>query len=291
MTTLQYYINGIRIHICNDNLDWNHTIYNIRINSKIKSIKIQILETFFQFLKKRSEFIIEIKDLIKCFKFYFDNWDIGSDDTLKEIIKRKFEFNKNSNVIANVNLEMKIYRIHIMPINYYIYVPADETIYYAVKKLKSKGVKLTKLFDKNDNEIIQSTMVSSFNNLEIELNTNILLKLVDEKLLSDDILGSIYLLQDSKFVAMKKPIYKIGKTERNINSRMKSYAKGGYLFLVIGVPIQYTSKIETELKNKFKNKYIQKKEEAGEEYFEGNVDEMMDDIYNYVKNKEYVNVI
>jgi len=287
--TLQYFINGNRTYICDDNLNWNNYINNIGINNKIKSIKTQILEKFFQFLKKQSEFIIEIKDLIKCFKFNFDGFDVDNINTIKEIVKQKF--NKNSKIDVTINLEMKIYRIHIVPNNYYIYVPSDETIYYAIKKLRLKGVKNIKLFDKDNNEIIQSKKLSSFDDLKIELNTTILSKPIDEKLLLDDILGSIYLLQDSKFVATKQPIYKIGKTERNINSRMKSYAKGGYLFLVIGVPKQYTSKIETELKNKFKNKYVQKKEEVGEEYYEGNIDEMMNDIFNYIKNKEYLNVI
>jgi len=166
----QYSLNKLGSYICNYNLNCNCYIDGLQLNSKVKDIKIQIFEKIFQFLQNQPNFIFEIKDLIKCCKFYFNNRIISNEDTIKDVVYSYMSYSSSTNVIVIVDPEIKIHRVHIPQINnYYIYVPGNKTVNYIIEKLKQRNYIEITLFDKDNNKIDPSKMIRSFNNLEIEL--------------------------------------------------------------------------------------------------------------------------
>lgn len=105
----------------------------------------------------------------------------------------------------------------------------------------------------------------------------------------------IYLHQEREFLYAKKPIYKIGKTKQLPNKRMNAYPKGSLLLLT--VIVTNCDIAEKELLSVFREKYNNLKE-IGAEYFEGNVYDMINTIFEYqhktfdydkVVNKEKIN--
>jgi len=89
----------------------------------------------------------------------------------------------------------------------------------------------------------------------------------------------IYLLQEREFVTTKKKIYKLGKTKQDNLRRFKQYPKGSKLLLQQICPD--CDILETQLIIDFKNKYIHKKD-IGNEYFEGDYNEMIKDIQDKI---------
>jgi hypothetical protein len=85
----------------------------------------------------------------------------------------------------------------------------------------------------------------------------------------------IYLLQEREFVKSNKPIYKLGKSKQENVSRIRQYPKGSVLYYQT-ICIDCDSK-ETELIRLFNEKYT-KHPEIGNEYFEGDYNEMLNDI-------------
>jgi hypothetical protein len=90
----------------------------------------------------------------------------------------------------------------------------------------------------------------------------------------------IYLLREREFIKTNESIYKIGKSRQENLERAKSYPTGSEL--VLQITCLDCDMIERELKIQFKNKYIHKKE-LGNEYFEGNHKDMIQDIYDKIK--------
>ena len=85
---------------------------------------------------------------------------------------------------------------------------------------------------------------------------------------------------------MNEPILKIGMTKQINHERFKQYPKGSILlFQMICSDCNYNEKQIIEL---FKNKYIHRKD-IGNEYFEGDYTQMMDDIYLIVTYNEKQN--
>jgi hypothetical protein len=94
----------------------------------------------------------------------------------------------------------------------------------------------------------------------------------------------IYLLQTREFINKDEKIYKIGRTCKDNLTRFNQYPKGSkLLFQVI---CEESKEREKELLIKFREKYIEKKE-IGNEYFEGNYNEMIKDIFECIE-KEYI---
>jgi hypothetical protein len=93
----------------------------------------------------------------------------------------------------------------------------------------------------------------------------------------------IYLIQLREFIG--KNVYKIGRTKQEGNKRINQYPNGSILQLQI--KCNNCTELETKLIKLFKDNYIHKRE-YGNEYFEGDVDKMIEDIYN-VKNVKYQN--
>lgn len=90
----------------------------------------------------------------------------------------------------------------------------------------------------------------------------------------------IYLLQEREFLNSNENIYKIGKTKQENHGRFKQYPKNSILlFQMICDDCDY---LETKIKKIFQKKYKQCKN-IGLEYFEGDYNDMIKDIF-YIKN-------
>lgn len=97
----------------------------------------------------------------------------------------------------------------------------------------------------------------------------------------------IYLLREREFVSMNAPIYKIGRSVNWLN-RMNSYPKGSEVYLII--PVDNSLWYENKLLEIFEEHY----ERAtinndgvnfiGNEYFVGNLDEMIYIIQTFIHN-------
>lgn len=95
----------------------------------------------------------------------------------------------------------------------------------------------------------------------------------------------IYLIHTIEYKCENKHIYKIGKSTQINHARFNTYPKGSELILQIQCINCHT--METRIINEFKKKY--KKHSVGNEYFEGDVGTMKNDIYDLLKaeDKEY----
>jgi len=91
----------------------------------------------------------------------------------------------------------------------------------------------------------------------------------------------IYLLQEREFITTKQNIYKLGKTKQENLQRFKQYPKGSKL--ILQQVCDDCDILETQLIRDFKNKYIHRKD-IGNEYFEGDYNEMVKDIHNKITN-------
>ena len=90
--------------------------------------------------------------------------------------------------------------------------------------------------------------------------------------------GYIYLVWEREFVNKKEDVYKIGMTQ-NIMKRMSQYPKGSkMLFSIFTDNIQST---ENDLKRRFCDDF-KARSDIGREYFQGNINEMIKTITDYV---------
>lgn len=87
----------------------------------------------------------------------------------------------------------------------------------------------------------------------------------------------IYLLIEREFLALNKPIYKIGRSKQELNKRVVSYPKGSRL--LIQIYCDDCIEIESKLLRWFRIKYKSRKD-IGSEYFEGDFRLMIADIYD-----------
>jgi small-conductance mechanosensitive channel len=90
----------------------------------------------------------------------------------------------------------------------------------------------------------------------------------------------VYLLKEREFVISGKPIYKIGKSKQENVCRIRQYPKGS--ILLFQKICDNCDDSEKELKKLFNKKYI-KHTEIGSEYFEGDVNQMIMDIFEQIK--------
>ena len=94
-----------------------------------------------------------------------------------------------------------------------------------------------------------------------------------------DNLNYIYLLQEREFVKCNENIYKVGKTKKDQFTRFNQYPNGSILLLQI--KCNDCDCNEREIIKLFKSKYTYKKQ-IGHEYFEGDYEDMMKNIFNIV---------
>jgi len=94
----------------------------------------------------------------------------------------------------------------------------------------------------------------------------------------------IYLLQDRTSVKLNDNIYKIGKTKQSNLKRFTNYPKG-YRVLLLVTCVSDCDIVESKLIEFIKRKYIQI-EEYGREYFQGNIECMMKDVFEFANRPE-----
>ena len=84
--------------------------------------------------------------------------------------------------------------------------------------------------------------------------------------------GYIYLLREREFVRIKEDTYKVGKTCNNPRTRHNAYPKGSEILFLSIVPNCHI--LEDEIKEIFNTMFIPKKE-YGNEYYQGDISEMI----------------
>jgi hypothetical protein len=95
----------------------------------------------------------------------------------------------------------------------------------------------------------------------------------------------IYLLIEREFIETNKNIYKLGRTKKINLERFNQYPKQSILLFQIKCLNSVND--ETVLKKIFSNKFI-KHPEIGSEYFQGNADDMIETIYNYLHKPKQI---
>jgi len=90
---------------------------------------------------------------------------------------------------------------------------------------------------------------------------------------------AIYLIQEREFIRLNESTYKIGKTKKEGLARYNNYPKGSEL--LIHIKCDNCDDVERKIINLFKEKYTQT--DYGNEYFNGNSNDMIDDIFQCVK--------
>lgn len=87
----------------------------------------------------------------------------------------------------------------------------------------------------------------------------------------------IYLLMEREFIKTNEHIFKIGYTSKDILARTNGYPKGSKIFCVFPV----ANNPELKLISQFKKTFIHRKD-IGNEYFEGNFQEMFTTLYELI---------
>jgi hypothetical protein len=113
-------------------------------------------------------------------------------------------------------------------------------------------------------------------NLENQINNNQNKKVIQVET------QYIYLVQEREFTKTGEPIYKIGKTKQENLTRFKQYSKGSRMLCqIISKDCDEDERI---LLSKFRESYIPRKD-VGSEYFEGDYEKMIQDIYETICKK------
>lgn len=82
----------------------------------------------------------------------------------------------------------------------------------------------------------------------------------------------VYLLREREFIKLNEQVYKIGRTNQQFLTRMNGYPKGTEVLFMSLVSNCFV--LEETIKKIFTQKFIKRKD-IGNEYFEGNVNEML----------------
>jgi len=94
-------------------------------------------------------------------------------------------------------------------------------------------------------------------------------------------------LKEREFIKTNEHIYKIGKTKQKNLKRIQNYPNG--TCLLFQIICKNCDLLERKIIDNFKKKYKLRKD-VGNEYFEGNYIEMINDIYNIVFNNNSSNI-
>jgi hypothetical protein len=91
----------------------------------------------------------------------------------------------------------------------------------------------------------------------------------------------VYLLREREFIDLNEPIYKLGKTIQQPNTRLAGYPKGSEVLLFIDVKNCHSA--EKALMQRFDSRYFHCKD-IGREYYEGDLNSMKRDFFDVVSN-------
>jgi len=96
--------------------------------------------------------------------------------------------------------------------------------------------------------------------------------------------GYVYIIRECDFVRLNEDIYKIGRTAKNNpEDRFKKYRKGTEIIgcFKVNDSIECKNKIIKCFSN---HTNIKKMTEYGKEYFQGNKNELLGEIFQIIKN-------
>ena len=97
-----------------------------------------------------------------------------------------------------------------------------------------------------------------------------------------------YIIREREFIKTNENIYKIGKTTQELHKRMASYPKDSESILSLNVPDCHI--FERTIINLFRGVFIQRTD-IGTEYFEGDVNQMIELAYNEYRKVNGADVI
>jgi hypothetical protein len=100
--------------------------------------------------------------------------------------------------------------------------------------------------------------------------------------------NQFYLLREREFIKLNEQVYKIGRTNQQFLTRMNGYPKGSQVVFMSLVSNCYT--LEETIKKIFTQKFIKRKD-IGNEYFEGDVNEMLKIIREQINLQMYNDII
>ena len=139
------------------------------------------------------------------------------------------------------------------------------------KQLEDENKKMNKLY----NNLLDKFIKINNKKTKTKDNDDIKIKLIQEY---------VYIIRESDFVQLNKDIYKIGRTAKeNPEDRFQTYRKGIEIvaFFKVNNSIECEYKMIKCLSN---HPNIKKMSEHGKEYFQGNRNELINEIVQIVKN-------
>lgn len=178
---------------------------------------------------------------------------------LRNLSENKNNLDKNINFINMIHFEENKY---------------DDFI----ELLFSKNVKQIIIKEKESNVYTVSKLQEA-NYYLLETNNSI-----DNKTIQYDIIdnGYLYIIKEREFISLKSDVYKIGCT-KDILRRVREYPKGSILkFCIYSKDYKKIEKLW--IKNLLKNKDLTHKKEYGKEYFKGNINIIIDKLFQTLNN-------
>jgi hypothetical protein len=91
----------------------------------------------------------------------------------------------------------------------------------------------------------------------------------------------VYIVQTRQFIDQNLPVYKIGRTDQQNFTRFRQYPRGTKIIALSDC--SNSGVIEAIILNAFRNKY-KPRLDHGSEYFEGNINEMLTDFHDILRN-------
>lgn len=141
---------------------------------------------------------------------------------------------------------------------------------FSTSRSLSRHLDSCKARQNNTDEPTQETLKCQILNLEKE-NEQLKLELEKSRHQHQNRSEYVYIIQEREFIRLKETTYKVGRTSTGPNNRLKSYPKGSRTIMVINV--KNSVEAEHKLVKKFKKRFEHKKE-YGNEYFQGDLEEM-----------------
>ena len=187
------------------------------------------------------------------------------------------EFNQKCNYIAHINRKISCDGID----------SKNNQLLLKIKELENINKELIQddIISKRENRTLKELL----NNKDIEIKDlykNIYYKIKDN---DNDIKikmteGYIYIIRECDFVRLNENIYKIGRTAKiNPEDRFQKYRKGTEIigFFKVNDSVECENKIIKCFSN---HTNITKMKEYGKEYFQGNKNELLNEMLQIVKN-------
>ena len=185
------------------------------------------------------------------------------------------EFNQKCNYITHINRKISCDGID----------SKNNQLLLKIKELENINKELIQddIISKRENRTLKELL----NNKDIEIKDlykNIYYKIKDNDIKIKMTEGYIYIIRECDFVRLNENIYKIGRTAKiNPEDRFQKYRKGTEIigFFKVNDSVECENKIIKCFSN---HTNITKMKEYGKEYFQGNKNELLNEMLQIVKN-------